>query len=230
MEDRRRSGRYADFADQEGRRHRRRHDGRRHLDEFPQRRHPGDDRRNRAGRARPRRRHHPPQLRQYRQERPTDASRRANPHGTAQPRLEPRRFIRLRSRDRGDLREHGHQERGVPQARQDRQARRDPRLQHLLSQHRRDRLGHEPAGSCHRHALLLAGERDAAPGSGAWRKDGQAGNRHRHAACQEDRQDRRTRGRVSWLRRQSHAAPAPARGAKTHPRGRHALGRRPRPL
>ena len=40
----------------------------------------------------------------------------------------------------------------------------------------------------------------------------------------------RTRRRVSWLRRQSHAAPASARSAKTHPRGRHALGRRPRPL
>jgi 3-hydroxyacyl-CoA dehydrogenase len=39
--------------DQEGRRDRRRHDGRRHRDELPQRRHPGDDARDEAGSARP---------------------------------------------------------------------------------------------------------------------------------------------------------------------------------
>ena len=38
LEDRRRARRHADAAGQEGRRHRRRHDGRRHRDEFPQRR------------------------------------------------------------------------------------------------------------------------------------------------------------------------------------------------
>ena len=47
VENRRRAGRHADAADQEGRRHRRRHDGRRHRDEFPQRRNSRDDRRNR---------------------------------------------------------------------------------------------------------------------------------------------------------------------------------------
>jgi 3-hydroxyacyl-CoA dehydrogenase len=47
----------------QGRRDRRRHDGRRHLDELPERRHPRDDRRDEAGRARPRRRRHPQELR-----------------------------------------------------------------------------------------------------------------------------------------------------------------------
>ncbi len=69
LEDRRRSRHHADTADQEGRRHRRRHDGRRHIDEFSQCRNSGDDRRNRAAGARPWPRHHPPQLREHRQER-----------------------------------------------------------------------------------------------------------------------------------------------------------------
>ena len=42
--------------DPQGRRDRRRHDGRRHLDEFPVGRHSGDDRRDGPGRARPRHR------------------------------------------------------------------------------------------------------------------------------------------------------------------------------
>ena len=59
--------------------------------------------------------------------------------GLLTPTLEPRRPRRLRPHHRGDLREYGRQEGAVRQARRHRQARRDPRLQHLLSQHRRDR-------------------------------------------------------------------------------------------
>ena len=51
VEDRGRAGRHADPAGQESRRHRRRHDGRRHIDEFPQCRHSGDHRRDGAGGA-----------------------------------------------------------------------------------------------------------------------------------------------------------------------------------
>ena len=47
-QDPRRAGRHADAADQEGRHHRRRHHGRRHRHELRQRRHPGDDRRDRS--------------------------------------------------------------------------------------------------------------------------------------------------------------------------------------
>ena len=50
-------------ADQARRGDRRRHHGRRHFDEFPVRRDPGDDRRDGAGRARPRHRRHAQELR-----------------------------------------------------------------------------------------------------------------------------------------------------------------------
>ena len=123
VESRRRARRHAGSADQESRRHRRRHHGRRHRDEFPQCRHPGDDRRDGAGRARPRPDDDPPQLREHRQERPADTSRRRNPDGASQPRPESRCLVRLRSDHRGGVREHGHQERRVPQARQGRQDR-----------------------------------------------------------------------------------------------------------
>ena len=49
-------------ADQEGRRDRRRDDGRRHFDELPVGRNPGDDRRNEPGSARPRHRRHAQEL------------------------------------------------------------------------------------------------------------------------------------------------------------------------
>ena len=58
--------------DPQRRRDRRRHDGRRHRHEFPQRRHSGDDRRDLEGGARPRRFDHAPQLREDRQEGPPD--------------------------------------------------------------------------------------------------------------------------------------------------------------
>ena len=54
VEDSRCAGRHADHPDQEGRHHRRRHDGRRHRDELRERRHPRDDRRDEAGCARSR--------------------------------------------------------------------------------------------------------------------------------------------------------------------------------
>ena len=52
-----------------------------------------------------------------------------------------------------------------------RQARRDPRLQHLLSRHRRDRRRHQAAGLGARHAFLLARQRDAAARGRARRQD-----------------------------------------------------------
>ena len=61
------------------------------------------------------------------------------------------------------------------QARRDRQARRDPGLQHLLSRHRRNRRGDEAAGRRARHAFLLAGQRHAAAGGRARREDREAG-------------------------------------------------------
>ena len=82
----------------------------------------------------------------------------------------------------------------------------------------------------HRHALLFAGERDAAAGSRARRQDRKARDRDRHAACAQDRQDRGARRRLLRLCRQSHAGAAPARSAEADPRRRDALGRRSRHL
>ena len=65
-------------------------------------------------------------------------------------------------------------------------------------------------------------------GSRARRQDREAGDRDRHAACAQDRQDRRAGRRLLRLCRQSHAGAAPARSAEAHPRRRDALGRRPR--
>ena len=61
----------------------------------------------------------------------------------------------------------------------DRQARRDPGLQHLLSRHRRDRRDDEASGGRDRHAFLLAGQRDAAARDRARREDVETGARHR---------------------------------------------------
>ena len=142
----------------------------------------------------------------------------------------PAEARRLRSRHRGRVREHGHQEGGVSQARRHRQAGRDPRHQHLLPECRRDRLRDEAAGIRHRPALLLAGQRDAAARNRARRKDLEERDRDLHAARAQDRQDRRARRRLPRFRRQPHAGAAPARGAEADPRRRDAVGRRPRAL
>ena len=132
--------------DQAGRRDRRRHDGRRHLDELPQRRHPGDDRRDGAGGARPRHRRDAQELRGDRGQGADDAPTRSRRRwALLTPTLKPRGPRRLRPDHRGGVREYGREEGDFRQARQDRQAGRDPRLQHLLSQHRRDR-GVRPRG------------------------------------------------------------------------------------
>ena len=82
--------------------------------------------------------------------------------GRLTPTLDFGALGRGRSRDRGGVREHGHQEERVRAARRRRQARRDPRLQHLLSRHRRDRGEDQAARGRARHAFLLARQRDAA--------------------------------------------------------------------
>ena len=150
--------------------------------------------------------------------------------GLLNPGLNLDALVRLRPDHRGGVREYGHQEGRLPQARQDRQTRRDPGHQHLVPEHRRDRLGDQPAGRRDRHALLLAGQCDAAARGRARRQDRKAGHCDRHAAGAQDRQDRRAGRRLPRLRRQPHAGAAPARGAKADPRRRHALGRRPRDL
>jgi 3-hydroxyacyl-CoA dehydrogenase len=67
-----------------GRRHRRRHHGRRHRHELPQCRHPGDHRRDQAGSARPRRRRHPQELRELAKRGRLKHGRRRAAHGPAE--------------------------------------------------------------------------------------------------------------------------------------------------
>ena len=82
-EGRRHPGRHADAKDRQGRRDRRRHDGRRHRHEFPQRGHSRHHRRDLERGARPRRLDHAPQLREHRQEGPHDACRGRGADGQA---------------------------------------------------------------------------------------------------------------------------------------------------
>ena len=82
-EGRRHPRRHGRPEDRQGRRDRRRHHGRRHLDEFPERRHSRDDRRDLEGGARPRRLDHAPQLREHRQEGPHDTCRGRGADGQA---------------------------------------------------------------------------------------------------------------------------------------------------
>ena len=133
-----RQGRAA-ARDQARRGDRRRHHGRRHLDELRQCRHSGDDHREQRGRAQARHgddREELPDL---------GAARLAQARGHAEAACavhadhRPERLEGRRHRDRGGVRGDGDQEGAVRQAREDRQARRGARDQHLLSQCRRDR-------------------------------------------------------------------------------------------
>ncbi len=129
------------------RRDRCRHDGRRHLDELPVGRDPGDDRRDGPGGARPRhrlmRKNYEASAAKGRMT--TEQVEKAMGLLEADARLRCAR--RLRPDHRGGVREHGREEGGVRPARQDRQARRDPRLQHFLPQHQRDRGKHFAAAA-----------------------------------------------------------------------------------
>ena len=214
-------------TDPQRRRDRRRHHGRRHRHEFPQRRHPRHDRRDLEGGARPRRLSHAPQLREHRQEGPPDHGGGRGADGQAHADARLRRPRPGRSRHRSGVREHGHEEERVRAARRHCEARRHPRLQHLLSRHRRNRGEDQAAGRCARHAFLLAGQRDAPARNRARGEDVEIGSCDDPAARAEDRQGRRRRRRLPRLRRQPHARPAPARGDEAHPRGRNALGGRP---
>ena len=80
-------------------------------------------------------------------------------------------------------------------ARQDRQARRDPGLEHLLPRRRRNRGDDQAARGRARHAFLLARQRDAPARDRARREDLEVRARDDHAARAEDRQGPRRRRR-----------------------------------
>ena len=154
---------------------------------------PGDHRRDGAGGARPRHRRDAQELRGERGQGQADAaSRSSKAMGLLNADARFRRARRLRPHHRGGLREYGREEGGVRPARQDRQAGRDPRLQHLLPQHQRDRGEHLAARRRGRHALLLAGQRDEAARGRARRQDRARRAADRDAARQEDQEGRRS--------------------------------------
>ena len=117
---------------------------------------------------------------------------------------------------------------GVRAARFDRQARRDPGVEHLLPRHRRNRVGDQAAGGRARHAFLLAGERDATARNRARRQDFETGSGDDRGARAQDRQGRGRRRRLPRLRRQPDAGRAPARSDEAHSRRRDAMGGRSR--
>ena len=184
---------------------------------------PGDHRRDLEGRARPRRFDHAPQLREHRQEGPPDDGRGRGADGPAFPDARLRCAGRRRPRDRGGVRGHGPQEEHLRTARRDRQARRDPRLEHLLPRHRRDRRDDQAAGRRDRHAFLLAGQCDAPARDRARREDLEVGARDHHAARAEDRQDRRRRRRLPT----ASSATACWRSASARRRSSFSKARRP---
>ena len=83
------------------------------------------------------------------------------------------------------------------------------------------------AQDVHRHALLLARQRDAPARDRARRKDVETRARHHRRARPQDRQGRRHGRRLPRLRRQPNAGRAPARGGQAHPRRRDAVVGRP---
>ncbi len=158
--------------DQVGGRDRRRHDGRRHRDELPQRRHPGDDARDEAGRARPRPGDDPQELRVAGQE------------GQAQGRTSTSSAWRcckptlsyddLKDADlviEAVFEEMGVKETVFKKLDAGDEARRDPGEQHLDARRRQDRGVHQAPAGRGRHALLQPGQRDEAARGGARRQD-----------------------------------------------------------
>ena len=100
-----------------------------------------------------------------------------------------------RPRHRGRLREPGPQEAGLRRGHAAPGARRGAGLEHLDAADHRPRERRRPARGLHRPALLLAGRQDAAPGDHPRREDERrdAGQGRRHRAADQEDPDRRLR-------------------------------------
>ena len=216
---------------QEGRHHRRRHDGRRHRDELRQRRHSGDDRRSEAGRARPRPDGRARQLRAQRQERPLPdvGSRQAHEPdhrlADAWTTFKDADLVIEAVFERMDVKKDIF-------TKLDAICKPGAILATNTSGLNIDEIASrdQAPGVRDRPALLLAGQRDEAARNRARRPHLQGGDRDLDEAGQEDRQDRRAGRRVPGLRRQPHPGAARARSAEAGARRRDAVGRRPRAL
>ena len=150
--------------------------------------------------------HHPQELRGARSRRASsqqDKLRRA--HGAAASRRST--YDDLKDADlviEAVFEDMGVKETGVQEARRGREARRDPRHQHLDARRRQDRRVHQAPAGRDRHALLQPGQRDEAARGRARREDREGRAGHRDGARQEDQEDRRGLGRVRRLHRQPH--------------------------
>ena len=134
---------------------------------------------------------------------------------------------RRRLHRRGDRRERRRQARAVRQPRRDREARRHPRLEHVVDLDHRARRGDEAAGQGARHALHESGAADD-----AGRGDSRPGDIGRVdadgvGAVRSARQDAGRGGRLPRLHRQPHPDADDQRGdLRRDGRRRHAGGDR----
>ncbi len=191
--------------------HRRRHHGRRHRHELRQCRHPGDDRRDRAGRARQRAwRPIAEELRQHGLARRADAGGGA----TAASALITGSTDfdgagRCRPRHRGGVRGDGRSRSTSSPSSTGSQspARSSPPTPPRSTSTRSPRVDEAPAGRA-RHAFLQPGECHEAAGDRARREDRLRRARDRDRGRAQDRQGAGRRRRLLRLRRQPHAAPA----------------------
>ena len=153
------------------RRHRRRYDGRRHRDEFPERRRAGDDPGDEAGGAGQGACDHPPELRRLAEKGQADARKAGADDGAARVDAVVRRHRAGRPGDRGGVRGHCSQAGGVRATRRVHEARRDHRDQYVDARRRSHRRLHPPSSGCRRPAFFQPGERDEAARSRARRED-----------------------------------------------------------
>ena len=191
---------------------RRRHHGRRHLDELRQCGHPGDDHRERRGRAQARHGDDREELSDVGAARLADAGEHGEAPRAVHAEHRPQRVEGRRHRDRSGVREHAGEEGAVRQDREDRQKGRGAGDQHLLSRRERDRAGDEPRAGRARHALLLARERDEAAGDRARQGYGAGRARDRDGGRAQDQQGAGRGRRLPWVCRQPHAFGARDRG------------------
>ena len=175
--------------------HRRRHHGRRHQHELPERRHPGDHPGDEAGRAGPRRGHHQEELRGPGQEGQAEGRQVPATHGAAEHHAELRRHQGCRPGHRSGVRRDRREGKGVQGAGRGDETRRHPGQQHVHPGCEPNRLVHQAPAGRGGPALLQPRQRDEAAGGGAW-------------CCH--RQGRAGHGDGSWPRRSARPRWCPA--------------------
>ena len=156
----------------------------------------------------------PQELRELDEEGQADARTGRAAHGARDADAGLRQLPRGRSRDRGGVREHRGQADGFPHARRGVQARRDPRVEHVIPRPRQDRIVHQAPARRDRPAFLQPGQRDAAARDRARREDRTRCARDLDGTREEDQEGRGGVGRLRRLHRQPHAGALRRRGQR----------------